>query len=185
MVSPAPERVLVLLRGINVGGRHIVPMAALRTLFSELGCDAVATYIQSGNLVCTAPAELSAGRIAEALQIHFGFAIPVTLRTLGEFEAAVAANPFLPSDGTEGASEDTVHLVFLDGPLAPAILAQLEAKRGQNERLASIGQELFLYLPGGFGRSKLAIACTAPSMPGSLTVRNWKTVLQLAAMMRS
>ncbi len=180
-MAPAAERLLVLLRGINVGGRHPVPMTALREVFAELGCLAVATYIQSGNLVCTAPAELSAGTIAAALQARFGFAVPVTLRTLGELDAAVAANPL----ASIGAGEDTLHLVFLEAELSPAILAKLEAKRGPDERLAATGRELFLHLPGGFGRSKLALVCTAPSMPGSPTVRNWKTVLQLAAMMKS
>ena len=183
MAPHATERLLVLLCGINVGGRHIVSMAALRELFAELGCADVATYIQSGNLVCTAPAKLTADAIAAALQARFGFAVPVTLRTMSELNAAVTANPF--AAGSEVSDLATLHVVFLNGPLSPKELHALEARGVDGERLAACGRELFLHLPYGGGRSKLALACTASSMPGSPTARNWKTVLQLAAMMKS
>lgn len=39
------KRYLVLLRGINVGGRNKVPMAQLRALLAELGYTDVSTYI--------------------------------------------------------------------------------------------------------------------------------------------
>ena len=41
-------RYLVLLRGINVGGRNKVPMAALRELLASHGHTKVSTYISSG-----------------------------------------------------------------------------------------------------------------------------------------
>ncbi len=42
---------LVLLRGINVGGKNRVPMAALRTLLEGMGYSKVSTYIASGNVL--------------------------------------------------------------------------------------------------------------------------------------
>ncbi len=42
---------VALLRGINVGGKNIVPMADLRRVVEEAGGTDVASYIQSGNLV--------------------------------------------------------------------------------------------------------------------------------------
>ena len=44
-------RYLVLLRGINVGGRNRVPMAALRELLESHGHTNVSTYIASGNVI--------------------------------------------------------------------------------------------------------------------------------------
>ena len=43
-------RYLLLLRGINVGGRNKVPMAALRELLETHGHTKVSTYIASGNV---------------------------------------------------------------------------------------------------------------------------------------
>ena len=168
-----PQRVLVLLRGINVGGRHPLPMPGLRALFAELGCTDIDTYIQSGNLVCSAHPSLSATTISAAVAERFGFPVPVTLRTAQELNASIQANPFAQ------AGVDTLHAVFFEAPLPAAALKTLEAKCLGQEKLSAIGRELFLYLPHGFGRSRLALACTAPALPGNPTVRNWKTILQL------
>ena len=42
---------LVLLRGINVGGKNIIKMADLKASFEEMGFSSVVTYIQSGNVL--------------------------------------------------------------------------------------------------------------------------------------
>ena len=44
-------RFLALLRGVNVGGKNIVPKDALRGCFEDLGFTSVRTYIQSGNVL--------------------------------------------------------------------------------------------------------------------------------------
>src|SRR3954463_13834250 len=44
-------RYLALLRGVNVGGRTLIKMAALRACFEGLGFDRVSTYIASGNVL--------------------------------------------------------------------------------------------------------------------------------------
>ena len=51
-------RYAALLRGINVGGRKKVPMAALRELLDSLGYADVTTHLQSGNAVFSAPGHL-------------------------------------------------------------------------------------------------------------------------------
>src|SRR5829696_8682635 len=60
---------LALLRGINVGGRNKVPMAALRTRLADLGFESVSTYIASGNVVLRSaePPELVREQIEAAL----------------------------------------------------------------------------------------------------------------------
>ncbi|MBK8781165.1 MAG: DUF1697 domain-containing protein [Anaerolineales bacterium] len=42
---------LVLLRGINVGGKNIVKMLDLKSSFEGMGFSNVLTYIQSGNVL--------------------------------------------------------------------------------------------------------------------------------------
>ena len=179
----AGTRTLVLLRGLNVGGRHCVPMAELRALFErELACSDVATYIQSGNLVCCAPAPgLNAASAAAAIAAHFGFAVPVVVRTCAELASAVAGNPF----AVKGASMEHLHAVFLAAPLTADLLEKLEARCVGEEQLAARGRELFLLLPHGAGRSRLALAVAGPAMPAAATMRNWKTVLALDAMLRA
>jgi len=52
-------RYLVLLRGINVGGKNGVPMGRLRALLEELGYADVATYIASGNVILSSDGSCS------------------------------------------------------------------------------------------------------------------------------
>ncbi|HUH11498.1 MAG TPA: DUF1697 domain-containing protein, partial [Longimicrobiales bacterium] len=79
------ERVhIALLRGINVGGRHRLPMAALTALFEEAGCAAVRTYIQSGNVVFGAPDVVAAalpGVVGAAIERDLGFRPALVMRT--------------------------------------------------------------------------------------------------------
>ncbi len=157
-------------------------MAALRNCLKQLGCSEVATYIQSGNAVCTVPSASVAALpdgLSAALASEFALKVSVTVRTQTELQALVAAQPF---HGKQGAL-DTMHVVFLAAPLASDQLARLQAKRTGEEQIVGTDRELHLWLPHGFGRSRLAAECTAAWVPGCPTVRNWKTVLQLRTML--
>ena len=46
-----PKTYVALLRGINVGGKNVIPMADLRQCLEEAGASDVTTYIQSGNVL--------------------------------------------------------------------------------------------------------------------------------------
>ena len=67
-------RYLILLRGINVGGRNKVPMAALRELLESHGHTNVSTYIASGNVI------LSSDRTAAAIKRELEEALPKTFK---------------------------------------------------------------------------------------------------------
>ncbi len=88
---------VALLRGINVGGKNKLPMQDLITLCTEAGGIAVQTYIQSGNAVFQADAETAAGlpaKLSALIADHFGYRIPIVLRSASQLEAAVHGNPF-------------------------------------------------------------------------------------------
>src|SRR5690349_1831846 len=90
---------VALLRGSNVGGKNPLPMKALAKEFVAAGCDDVRTFIQSGNVIFSAPpgkdeselAQLLGARLAE----RFGYTAPLVLRTTEELRAAIANNPYL------------------------------------------------------------------------------------------
>ena len=74
---------VALLRGINVGGKTRIAMAALRDTCTSAGCEDVVTYIQSGNVVLRSG--LSADKLRAALEAAiaeaFGFNPAVMIRT--------------------------------------------------------------------------------------------------------
>jgi uncharacterized protein (DUF1697 family) len=95
-------------RGINVGGKHIVPMAELRALFEGAGATEVRSYLQSGNVVFRTAA--SAARIASAveaaLERRFGFSAPSAIRTRAELAEVLSNNPYLRPDSEPGLLHD-------------------------------------------------------------------------------
>lgn len=171
------SRYVALLRGINVGGHRVLKMADLRAILVAAGARDAVTYIQSGNAVfdhaarsaATLVAELEA-RIAEAT----GFAVTVVARTAAEWAAVVAANPF-PEAGP-----DELHVSFLAARPPADVLAGLDPAAFVPERFALVQREIYLHLPDGLGRSKLAGALgKVKAIAPTATARNWRTVLKL------
>lgn len=87
---------VTLLRGINVGG-HNVTMERVRALFGELGFARVRSYIQTGNVFFDSEERdrrVLRTQIEQHLREALGYAVPTCLRTVGELEQLLAADPF-------------------------------------------------------------------------------------------
>ncbi len=171
---------VLLLRGINVGGRNILPMKELSALLEGLGCRNVKTYIQSGNVVMQCAAKASsqlAARLAAEVCERRGFEPQILLLEREELERAIVANPFAEAT-SEGKS---LHFGFLAAaPRAPD-LNKLAALKSKSERFELIDRVFYLHAPDGVGRSKLA--SNAERLLGvSMTDRNWQTVSKLRAL---
>src|SRR5689334_15994643 len=74
---------IALLRGINVGGHRLVPMADLRAVAQSIGLADPKTYVASGNLMFrTDKSPATAGtQLERAIEKRFGFAVDVIVRT--------------------------------------------------------------------------------------------------------
>jgi uncharacterized protein (DUF1697 family) len=169
---------VALLRGINVGGKHSLPMKDLAAMFLDAGCREVRTYIQSGNVVFQAAPPLAQrvpGIIANAVQDRFGFEPPVVTRTLAELRDVTKRNPFLRA----GVDPATLHVAFLAGAPGKAKAGALEPERFRPDAFALRGREIYLHCPNGLGRSKLTNAYFDSRLATTSTVRNWRTVLTL------
>ena len=176
-------RSVALLRAINVGGKHSVPMKALAALFAKCGCSEVATYIQSGNVVfCAAEtAKLDEAALASRIEKKFGFPVPVILRTADELEAVVRRNPFPQADP----DKERMHVSFLASEPTAAQVASLDPNRSPGDTFKVVGREIYLLLPNGAGNSKLTNAYFDSKLKTTSTARNWRTVLKLLEMARA
>ena len=173
---------VLLLRGINVGGHNRLPMGDLRAVVAGLGFDDVRTHLQSGNVVCAGagrPVEVAdalSGAIAEEL----GLRVPVVARTGAEWGALVAANPFA------GVEEDPkkLHVTFLADVPDPDRVGGLEAQAGEfaPDRFVVRGPEVYLHFPGGYADTPLQNAVLEKRLGQVATTRNWRTVTALAAL---
>ena len=170
---------VVLLRGINVGGRNALSMKKLAILLEDLGCRNVRTYIQSGNVILQS--SKSAPQLAETIGYEIkrchGFKPYVLLLKLSEFEAAIAANPFPEAE----ADPKGLHFGFLDTAPSDPDLKKLETLKTKSERFRLINKVFYLHAPDGVGRSKLA-ANSERLLGVSVTDRNWRTVSKIRDM---
>lgn len=172
-----------LLRGVNVGGKNKLPMKDLAALFESLGCRAVRTYIQSGNVVFRATPEVYVGlaaRVAEGLRARFELDVPVVLRGADALARAIDANPFLAA----GCDPESLHVMFLRDTPDAARASKLDANRSPGDAFALLGREVHLHCPNGLARTKLTNDYFDRALATVSTVRNWRTVLTLRDMMK-
>lgn len=173
-----------LLRAINVGGKNKLPMKVLAAMFEGAGCRDVVTYIQSGNVVFSAPAaavkklpEIISQRIFD----DFGFRVPVVVRSHEELAAVVSENPFLLA-GETAKDEKPLHVVFLADTPGEEAVRKLDPQRSPPDRFIVRGKEIFLHLPNGMGQSKITNVWMDSKLSTISTARNWATVLKLHEM---
>ena len=177
---------VALLRGINLAGKRRVSSPELVGVFRALGFKQVSTLLQSGNvLFCAGAAEATA--IADALEHCLGFAVPVVLRTDAEMMRVLQQNPFADQPDTA----EHLHVAFLSRALNtdqidvdPAKAAEFES-RFEPDRARIVGSHIYLYVPTGFGASKLpAFVDRQLKTAGRIgTVRNWRTTCKLQALL--
>jgi uncharacterized protein (DUF1697 family) len=175
---------LALLRGINVGGKNKLSMRDLAALFEEAGCENVSTFIQSGNVLFTASPAVSkdlASAIAAKIEKQFGYKTPVILRTAKELRDAIRNNPFLRSEYIE----DHLHVMLLADRPDKVKIAALEPDRSPGDAFTVLGQEIYLQLPNGMGRTKLSNAWFDSKLATTSTCRNWRTVTKLLELLEA
>ena len=172
---------VALLRGINVGGNNIIKMAALREAFEALGYTAVATYIQSGNVVFTAKGSKPAltRAIEAALDETFGYASKVVVLGAKDLAAVVAGAP--AGFGKEP-TRYRYDVLFVKPPLtARGALAEVETAPGVDEVHAGTHALYFRRLIAKATRSRLSKIVGKPAYK-NLTIRNWSTTIKLLAL---
>ena len=178
-------RYLALLRGINVGGKNIIKMAALRRVFESLGCKDVTTYIQSGNVLFESKLKntgVLSFSIEGALAAEFTGAFPVLVLSREKLERVVKN---APSGFGEDPARYRYDVAFVKSPFrAGLILPTISLKDGVD---AAFERNGVLYL------SRLTMRASQSHLPritrnaayGSMTIRNWKTTTELCRLISS
>jgi len=173
---------IALLRGINVGGHNKIPMAELRRCCGTIGCRAVQSYIQSGNLVFSANSaalDLET-RLERLIAEHFKLEIPVIVRSTAQWTGYLDDNPF-PAASRESPNLVTLALSKLL-PL-PGVADALQERARDGERVRLVGEALWIHSPAGSARSKLTPSVLDRASGSPVTARNWRTVQKIAQLM--
>jgi uncharacterized protein (DUF1697 family) len=174
---------VVLLRGVNVGGKNKIAMAELRRSLEALGCEDVRTYIQSGNALLRSPlgARQLGPRIERMLSERFALdssLIRALVLTHRQLQTIVTGKP-------EGFGErpDTFHsdVIFLIGVDAARAMSALDPREGVDRVWPGDGVIYSQRLSALRTRSRLGKIASSPHYP-SMTIRSWSTVTKLLAL---
>ena len=169
------NRHISLLRGINVSGRKKIKMPALRALYESLGWQNVASYLQSGNLLFDCE-EVDAGilvtQIQSLIKDHYNFDVPVIMRTPADIRRIIENNPFL----AQGEEITKLYVTFLGEPPTAEQLDALEMPANISDEMSVGEQELFIFCPDGYARTKLNNNFFERKLKMPATTRNWRTI---------
>ncbi len=174
---------VVLVRGINVGGRNAVPMAALRSALETAGLRGVRTYIQSGNVLVDAPGlthEEVGAVVVERLATDFAVDTVVVTVTADALRATVRNAP--PEFGS---APHTYHsdVAFVRAGVTTATAVKAFAVRdGVDTLWEGDGVVYFQRLSAQRTKSRLSAVMASP-VYRDITIRNWATTTRLAAML--
>jgi uncharacterized protein (DUF1697 family) len=170
-------RLIVLLRGINIGPRNRISMPELREALDDAGYDDIRTYVQSGNVVLTSRA--GAKKVAldceRLIAGRFKLEIAVVTRTRNELARVVERNPLVRS----AKDPKRYQVSFLESKPAAKIVRELEELATADEQVVCIGREIYAWHPDGVARSKLWAKLAGKGLGVTATARNWTTVTKL------
>lgn len=172
---------VALLRGINVGAKTRVEMPRLKKVFEALGCQDVATYINSGNVIFSdarGDKELSK-LIEEAIAEEFDLNVPLILRNQANIKMLVEKIPPVWANDKQQKTD----VLFLWEEIDKKDILE---KVNINPKIENV-----LYLPGALvwniGRDNVArgggIKLIKSDIYSYMTVRNVNTVRKLAQLL--
>jgi uncharacterized protein (DUF1697 family) len=175
-------RYVALLRGINVGGKNPIRMAALRACFEAQGFEDVATYIASGNVLFSASggARVLTREIEQALATTFAYPASIVLRSRAQMRKIVEDAPRGFGERPEAYRYD---VWFLKESLAAAeALAAVPTKEGVDRIWVGEGVLYTARLTARAAESRTTRVVGTPAYQG-MTIRNWNTTTKVLALL--
>ncbi len=177
------ETYIVLLRGINVGGKNKVPMLELKKCLEELGYSDVVTYIASGNVFVRSkkkPSKIQT-EIEQVLPKKFKLdsnLIKVLVLTRAHLKAVVERKPKGFGEAPKKYHSDVIFLMDFKVSQAMPVFSP---KEGVDTVWAGKGAIYSQRLSSQRTKSRLNRIMVTPAYK-HMTIRNWNTVTKLLAL---
>jgi uncharacterized protein (DUF1697 family) len=173
---------VALLRGINVGGKNPIGMAALKAAFEKDGFENVATYIQSGNVLFETPrpARELTDAVETMVEKRFGTRLVVVVRSHKQLKDVVTNAP--PGYGSQP-DEYRYDVLFLRAPAtAKSAVNGFPLKEGVDSVWAGNGVLYTSRLTSRATSSRISRIIDLPFYKHT-TIRNWNTTTKLLSLL--
>ncbi|XQW86395.1 DUF1697 domain-containing protein [Thalassotalea piscium] len=165
---------VILFRGINVGGKNILPMKALVPILEKANFKNIQYYIQTGNIILHANNDPCA-EIQILVAKHFDFSPEIITLTEERFIKALQNCPYTKYEGK------WVHFYFCKNN-ARLALDKIEKYQGDSEHYTLLNNVCYLYAPDGIGRSKF-VANIELCLDTPATGRNLNTINKINSLL--
>lgn len=175
----------VLLRGINVGGKNTLSMAALKACLDELGYADVATYINSGNVIASSKKSAAAveQEIETVLPQKFKLdskLIRVLALPKATYRKLIDGHP--KGFGDEPAKYHSDAIFLMRGLSLEDAVSAFDPRDGVDAFWPGTGVIYHRRLSELRTKSKLSKVLGSPFYK-SMTIRNWATTTKLLEML--
>lgn len=157
----------------------MIKMEALKKLYAGLGFADVQTYIQSGNVIFRSKAHECSRlekKIAEKIHEEYGYHVPVIVMELDEMKKIAKDNPYARDKSKD---PSFLHISFLSADSGKASVGKIDGSMYLPDEFLWKDRAIYLYIPGGYGRTKLNNGFFESKLKLTSTTRNWKTVNEL------
>lgn len=171
---------IALLRGINVGGHRIIPMAKLKSLFEAMGMQNVRTVIQSGNVLFDSAQNKREVRasIEKNLLAALTYEVTTLIRTVPEMKKIIAGCAFA-KEHAKGKTK--LYVAFLEKKPGKKEQAALLATQVQGMKFHIGEKEIYCLLNTTFSGndSPFSNVKIEKVLQQKATTRNWATTCTL------
>ncbi len=176
---------VILIRGINVGGKNKLSMAGLKKCLEELGFSNVSTFIASGNVILKSNKRASAikAQIEKALPVNFKLdseLIKVLVLTREQLQTVISKKPKGFGEQPEKYHSDAIFLMGIDAAEAMPVF---DPKEGVDKIWPGEGVIYSQRLSALRTKSRLS-KIIGTKVYQSMTIRNWNTTTKLLEMMK-
>ncbi len=168
---------ITFLRGVNMAGHNKIKMTALSSLYERAGFVNPETYIQSGNVIFLDNTDQDNDAVSRCIEMaimeELSLDIAVMTRTPAELKRIIAANPF---HSEAGFNPSKMACLFARDTIGRDQVEKVRDVDYPPDKFRIIGQEIFIYCPNGFGKTKLYTNFFEKKMKIKGTARNWNTI---------
>tara|TARA_Y100000588_G_scaffold254003_1_gene268526 strand:+ start:312 stop:839 length:528 start_codon:yes stop_codon:yes gene_type:complete len=172
---------VAFLRGINVSGKNKIDMKALTKAFESLGFSQVKHYLNTGNLVFSDPSGQAESElekvISEKIKQDFQLTIHVIVLSSKTFKHVFETYPFESEDGKN------MYITLMKSEPQAGLVDFLEASKKPEDQYLIHKNTLYLYVPTGYGKSKLGNNTIEKKGGVVATTRNLNTLKKIQSML--
>lgn len=176
---------VILMRGINVGGKNKISMSELKLFLEEQGFKSVITYIQSGNVILQSKldAKSLSKKVEKYLPKRFKLdssIIKVLVLSSDQLKAVVDSKPKGFGEQPEKYHSDAIFLMGIDSAQA---MSAFSPRDGVDKVWPGDGVIYAQRLTALRTKSRLNKMMASP-LYKSMTIRSWGTTTKLLDMLK-